>query len=44
MKILYYLFPCLKKKSIMRRYREYLKKQALKEERKDIRKWIKSDS
>jgi len=43
MRILYFLFPWLLKKSIVRRYRKYLKRQEEKEERKDIRRWIKSE-
>lgn len=44
MNLLFRLFPCLRKKTIIKRYRHYLKKQELKEAKRDIRNWIKSEN
>lgn len=44
MKIICYLFPCLRKKTIIKRYRHYLKNKELKEAKRDIREWVKSEN
>lgn len=50
MKLLYYLFPCLKKSVMeinfkkLKRYSKKIKRQDRLEERRDIRNWIKSEN